>query len=354
MSTKLTLSTVRGQFISMDKTTLPDDLLATALERLRAHGITATVETQQVRLRKTTADAQVRIGYGGREFAYTVELKRGLRPNALGAVIHQVERLGEQGLLVADYVTPPMADELRARGVPFVDAAGNAYLDQPPLLVWIKGERPRTPAPANRATGRAFHASGLQVLFALICEPEWAALPYRELAQRANVAHGTVGWVMAELPRLGYVTEMRGRRTLIQRERLLQQWAEFYPRTLRPRLLLGRYRTDTLAWWETIDPAKYGAVLGGEPAGARMTRHLRPGAATFYAQKIDPRLLVDLRLRPDDDGNVEIHRRFWTFDAEDAALAPAPLVYADLMATGDGRCMETAKLIYERLFRADA
>jgi hypothetical protein len=29
-------------------------------------------------------------------------------------------------------------------------------------------------------------------------------------------------------------------------------------------------------------------------------------------------------------------------------------VYADLMATGNGRCMETAKLIFEQIVRADA
>jgi hypothetical protein len=123
---------------------------------------------------------------------------------------------------------------------------------------------------------------------------------------------------------------------------------------LRPRLLLGRYQAETLAWWDTLDPTTYGAVLGGEPAGGRITRYLRPGTATFYAQKIEPRLLIDLRLRTDPAGNVEIYRKFWTFDAADAALAPEPLVYADLMATGDGRCIETAKLVYERMFGGDA
>src|SRR5487761_2105781 len=214
----------------MDKATATADLLTAALTRLHGYGMTTAVDGQEVRLRKTTADAIVRIGYGGREVTYAVELKRGLRPNALGAVIHQVERLGEQGLLVADYVTPQMAEALRARGIPFVDAAGNAYLDQPPLLVWVKGE----------------------------------------------------------LPKLGYVAEMRGKRRLLQRARLLQQWAEFYPQTLRPRLFLGRYHADTLEWWDKIDPTKYGAVLGGEPAGGRITGFLRPGTATFYAEKIDP------------------------------------------------------------------
>jgi len=338
----------------MDNTVAQADLLAAALARLRAYGITATVAAHELQLRKTRADALVDIGYGGREVTYTAELKRGLRPNALGTVIHQVERLGEQGLLVADYVTPPMAEALRARGIPFIDAAGNAYLDQPPLLVWIKGEKPAAAIPADQPTGRAFQASGLQVMFALICNPEWADLPYRQLAQRTDVAHGTVGWVMTELAKLGFVVEMRAKRALVQRERLLQHWAEFYPRMLRPRLLLGRYRADTLTWWDTIDPTQYGAVLGGEPAGGRITRYLRPGTATFYTQKIDPRLLIDLRLRTDPGGNVEIYRRFWTFDATDVALAPEPLVYADLMATGDGRCMETAKLVYEKFLGRNA
>ena len=40
--------------------------------------------------------------------------------------------------------------------------------------------------------------------------------------------------------------------------------------------------------------------------------------------------------------------------ADDAALASDPLVYADLMATGDSRCIETAKLIFDRIVRADA
>ncbi len=335
----------------VDKTAALDPLLAAALEKLQGYGITAAIEGRKVQLRKTVVDAIVRLGYGGREVKYAVELKVGLRPKVLGAVIHQLERLGEQGLLVADYVTPPMAEELRARGIPFVDAAGNAFLDQPPLFVWVKGEKPRLTAGVDRPAGRAFRASGLQVLFALICKPEWVNLPYREIAQRVKVAHGTVGWVMAELPQLGFVAELGGERRLIQRERLLQQWAEFYPRTLRPRLALGRFRAETLDWWNTIDPTKYGAVLGGEPAGGRITRYLRPGTATFYTEKIDPRLLVDLRLRTDTGGNVEIYRRFWTFDAEDIALTPAPLVYADLMATGDGRCIETAKLIYDQIFR---
>ena len=330
------------------------DLLETALARLRGYGVAAAIEDNGVPPRNTRADASVRLGYGGRDATYVVVLKRGLRPAALNAVVHQIERLGAPGLFVADFITPPIANELRTRRIPFLDAAGNAFLDQPPLFIWVQGRKQLTAGLARQPAGRAFQASGLQVLFALICHPEWIDLPYREIARRANVAHGTVGWVMAELPKLGYANEMRGKRRLLQRERLLQQWAEFYPHTLRPRLLLGRYRAETLAWWDTFDPTRYGAVLGGEPAGGRITRYLRPATATFYADRIDPRLLLDLRLRTEEDGNVEIYRRFWTFDGDDATLAPEPLVYADLMTNGDGRCMETARLIYERIVHPGA
>ncbi len=291
----------------------------------------------------------IRVRFRGHQKTLVAEVKRGLRPAGLAAVIHQVERLSRQGVLIADYVTPAMADELRARGVQFIDAAGNAFFDQPPVLIWVKGQRPQKLVDVEKRDGRAYTASGLHVLFALICHPEWSAAPYREIAKNANVAHGTVGWVMPELHKLGYLAEVRGKRRLLRRERLLQQWAEFYPSTLRPRLLLRRLRAETLDWQDTVDPKRYGALLGGEAAGARMTGYLRPGAVTFYASHVDPRLLVDLRLRNDPNGNVEILQRFWAFAEDDEALVPAPLVYADLMATGDARCIETAKVVYERI-----
>lgn len=325
-----------------------DALIDAALDGLRQLGLTALREEAPHR---PEVDAMVRIGYGDQTTLYAAEAKRNLRPAALGAVIHQLERLGENALLIADHITPPMAETLRERRIAFVDTAGNAWLDQPPMLIWTTGKRPANIRKAEARGRRAFQATGMQVLFALICNPEWVNLPYRELAARVGVAHGTIGWVMAELPGLGFLATVDNTRKLVQRELLLQQWAAFYPRTLRPRLALGRFRPTNLEWWKTIDAAKYGAVLGGEPAGGRMTNYLRPGTATLYTEKIDPHLLVDLRLRPDPMGDVEILHKFWTFTDKDTGLAPAPLVYADLMATGDGRCMETAKIIFVDLFR---
>jgi hypothetical protein len=83
-----------------------------------------------------------------------------------------------------------------------------------------------------------------------------------------------------------------------------------------------------------------------------MTKYLQPGTATLYADEIDPKLLIDLKLQLDPkDGNVEVLRRFWTQPGQEPGIAPLPLVYADLLATGDARCIETAKLLHEQYFK---
>jgi hypothetical protein len=86
-------------------------------------------------------------------------------------------------------------------------------------------------------------------------------------------------------------------------------------------------------------------LIGGEFAAARLTRRLRPGTATFYVQALDPKALLKLVLKADKGGNVDFRRRFWNFPAEETQLTPNLLVYADLLAIGDARCLETAQLL---------
>jgi hypothetical protein len=83
--------------------------------------------------------------------------------------------------------------------------------------------------------------------------------------------------------------------------------------------------------------------MGGEGAAARLTRHLRPGTLTIFGKTAESRFLLDYPLRTDPAGEVEILRCSWSFDNEDPALVPTLLVYADLLAIGDARCLETAR-----------
>lgn len=342
----------------MPPRTLPTaPLLEAALQTAHTLGFTAELVQIEPKLGRTHADALVRLGHGENDARlYAVEVKRAMRPATLGAAIQQLERLGENALLVTDYVTPAMADTLKARRIPFIDAAGNAYVEHPGLLIWVKGQKPMAPL-VPPATGRAFQPTGLQVVFALLCNPQWINLPYRELAQHAGVAHGTVGWVIPDLEEQGFTAKLKGKRgtrRLFQREKLLGQWVDAYARNLRPRLLIGRYYVPTIDDWKKWPVAAHAGEWGEEPAGALLTDHLRPGALTIYAVKLPAQLAARQKFAKTPEHRrtveVQVRRKFWTFkdNNEARAIAPPVLVYADLLATGDGRCIETAKMVYER------
>jgi hypothetical protein len=253
-------------------------------------------------------------------------------------------------MLVTDYVTPQIAEKLRDQAVTFLDAAGNLFIDHPPLLFWVKGERPAAKPTAQMAHGRAFQPTGLKVVFALLCQPERIELPYREIAHLAGVAHGTVGWVMTGLVESGFVITLEGQqRRLRNRRRLLDIWIEAYARVLRQKLLLGRFRAPQRDWWRNVKFQDYGLQLGGEPAAAELDDYLIPGTTTFYGTRVPGKFLAEQRLKTDAKGDVELRQRFWnfTYDWQWPALVPPILIYADLLAIGDARCIEAAKRIYE-------
>ena len=331
--------------------------MATVLEALRVHGLKAELQGTDVRVDKTLrADARLRLRFGEVKLNPVVEIKRAVTPVMLGGIAAQARLYGVGKMpmiLLLDYATPQVAERLKALNIPFADTAGNVWLHHPQLLLWVTGRKPhagfRRPAPV----GRAFQETGLKVIFALFHKPELAGRPYRELAQFAGVAHGTVGWVMADLVKNRHLAIFgQGRKTtrkLRDLRRLLDDWCVAYARTLRPKLAQARLRADRPDWWRKIDFHANRMLLGGEAAAARMTKYLQPDNVTLYAEGPATELMNALRMIRADDGEVEILKKFWTFDGpgSNADLVPPILVYADLLATGDPRCLETARMIYD-------
>lgn len=340
------------------------ELLQAAVQTLEAYGIPAEVELEPRTPAKgrARADAAFDLVLAGKHQTFLVEAKRWLTPGTLGHVVTRLRDLGKNAILVTDYVTPQVAERLKDLGIAFVDVAGNAYLHRPPVMIWVVGRKPIVARQRFRA-GRAFQPTGLKLVFALLCRPDLVNAGFREIATFAGVAHGTVGCVLGDLREMGYLVETGNKRTRVRRLRnagkLLTQWAEAYARTLYPQLLMGRYQTTEPDWWKKLDAGKYKVLLGAEPAAAIATRFLRPGVVTLYAKEAPTRLMLDYRLRKAEEGNIELRRRFWPFDHgwERPTLTPPALIYADLLATGDARCIETAQLVYDRylarLFKED-
>jgi len=335
-------------------------LLERALHALRrTTGLTAMLAAREPKaLKGHRPDAVVEIEEGGKRFQFFAEVKAVDRAVALAAVKNRLELYGRKGVLVAPYLTAELAQHCRDRlDLQFIDTAGNAYLRTPGLYVFVQGERPHGPtAPTTTGARGGGTATALRVAFVLLCRPELLNAPYREIAEAADIALGGVGGPFLDLQRRGYLAAapQRRNRRLLEPARLLDEWVTNFPIRLRPKLNPRRFRAPDAGWWEQARLPD-GARWGGEVAAAKLTKHLKPAAATIYLEPAKARealatLVQDHRLRADPQGNVEILDAFWKLPEEDRRrdLVPPLLVYADLMATLDPRNLEVAKRIREQ------
>ena len=325
-------------------------LIEGGLGNLRSLGLAVAAVRYAPKEHGGRLDAVARIGRGKAAQTYGIEAKRNLTPGNLGAALLQLEVYPGRKLLIAEYVTPPLAARLRGAGVGFVDLAGNAYLEHPGTLIWVTGNRPERPARSGRPV-RVFQPAGLRTVFALLCRPELANAPLRQLADAAGVALGTVARVVEDLRDLGYLRELGKRgRTLANRRKLLDTWVDAYPRQLRPKLQPRQFTAPQPGWWRRLNLERIGALLGGELAAAVLTNQLKPEIATLYlAHGLAPLMQAQVLLPPEREANVVVLPVFWRFDYPwpHKNLVPPLLVYADLAATGDDRNLAAARVIYD-------
>lgn len=295
-------------------------------------------------------DAIIKIQWDDLDNYFAAEIKNNVTRAILGVAVQQLNQFEQKGILVAKYINPRIADELKKMDVPFIDTVGNAYINEPPLFVYIKGNKLADKNILEQPT-RTFRPTGLQVIFALLCNPGLENKPFREIATKADVALGTVGWVVYDLRRMGYIVDAGPRnRRLVRKENLLNKWIAVYPEQLRPKKMIGRFRADNHNWWENTDLKEIKAFWGGEVAGNVMTEYLKPQIITVYAKQPIGRFLLKNKLKNDVKGDIEILKIFWEFeqDRQQNELVPPLLVYTDLLATGDTRNIETARIIYEK------
>jgi hypothetical protein len=332
--------------------TRENEILQTAVEALRNYLPT----NAQIALKREDfdlgrrADWLVHLVVEGKEITYDAEVKANVTRVANVLLMIHREGFRHPLLLVTKYINGQMADQLKKDGVNFIDTYGNAFINRPPIYIFVKGNRPQATIPPARLN-RAFRPVGLRMIYAFLRNPTFVNKTYRQIAVEVDAGLGTVDWVMRELKQLGYLVEIgqKGHR-LIKKKDLFQRWITEYPEQLKPKLLLGRYTGDP-DWWtgKMLDPHQ--VQWGGEIAAARLTKYLRPQIITIYTNPdYLNRLLIDNRLRKDINGDVEVLERFWRFEGDtnfDDIVHPI-LIYADLIATGNQRNIDTAKIVYDK------
>ena len=294
-------------------------------------------------------DGRIRIvtPFTTREF--DLEVKRThLTRVTVDGVLAQAARGGRRPwILFAPHVGRPLGQYLKGQGVNYVDVAGNCRLQiDRRHMALIEGR------PAERAAGqgRGIGAPGFRILFALLVKPGLLNAPLRQLAEAAGVATATAANRIAQLRKDGLVDQRGDVKALTRPRRMLELWLKGYETFVRPKLLIGRFRTqeqDPRAIEHLVEQALGRATMWAFGAGAaadRMTGYYRGPETVVHVQH----------------PNIDVAKRLHALRAEDGPLiliqAPGPvafegvvprtvaplLVYTELILAGDKRARDAA------------
>lgn len=317
----------------------------------RATGLHAEKRQAGFLAGKQPVDAIVRINQPTGPVEYLAEIRRTVTEPLLGQLVQRFAANPGKWIVIAPYVPAYIAKKMRELGLQFMDAAGNAYIHDAPLLIFMHGNRAKEPI-REKGQEVAFNTGAIRIIFALLCEPRLLNATYRELGAAAGTALGTVAGVMKALAADGYMLDI-GTKRLVRKQDLVEHWTRAYAARFRRQQLIGRFAADRADLWKDLQLGGRGALWGGEVAVNRLLHHLKPAITTLYAHRPVDALVVDLRLRKDDTGPIELRERFWRFTMTDpvADTVPPLLVYADLLATADARNIEAAQEVYDRFLK---
>lgn len=275
--------------------------------------------------------------------------------------------------VLAPRVTPQVAESFREKGVMFLDERGNCFVSRPGILIDVRGrtttlaaDGPGHPglvgARPRKRTASLFTPRRAQVAAVLLARPEIAASPIRYVAQEAGVSTGTAMQTLDLLAQSGYLSsnQLSGGYRLERGDELLSAWAQSFATGLGAELEVFR-GTGDLKRLAHLYPL-------GWVSGEQALSHLVMGGETAHIYLDDPAVLSEVlregRFRRAENGEIHICTAFWpTEGGRESGLrppervlspprplagwpvAPLPIVYADLVSTGEPRLMEVAEQV---------
>jgi hypothetical protein len=263
-------------------------------------------------------------------------------------------------LIVGDHISRRSAAAFRSAGIQFVDARGNAFISFGSVFVDVQGrtasidQTAGLPGRTSQRPTNLFSPGRAQVIFALLAWPELAGGKVREIANAAGRSVGQTHDALQLLEQAGFLVPTS--KKLTRTGELLDFWAAAYPSGLGRQLETSQYHGDISRSVRSDRPF----YLSGESAAGIDIP--RPATLTIYVDGADQKLPILNRWSrsPDHRPNVFVRHKFWVSprpDEEDPATtarnAPWPLVYADLMATGDARLGEVARSWRTQSARSD-
>ncbi|MCB0699213.1 MAG: winged helix-turn-helix transcriptional regulator [Chitinophagales bacterium] len=282
---------------------------------------------------------------------YTVEARSELRANQVPLLSSRTD-IG-QTIVIANKITKDAKDQLVLNKIAYIEGNGNIYLPNDDMYIWLDSNKP---APTSgKISSRAFTKTGLKVVFHFLLNEAFLRMSYRQIAEEVGTSLGNVTNILKALKSLGYLSaHPEGGYQLKQKNQLLDKWIDAYEHELKPSIEIGRFRykneNDYLNWKRTpLESQK--SYWGGEPGGHLQTGLLKPTELTVYTTENRDNLKEHYSWELDAEGYIRVYRKFWNYDRQKSTIAPAILLYADLLNSGTEKNAEAANRIFDDVLR---
>ena len=326
---------------------MKDEIVYTALENLNKNtGIQGIYAPSN---QTNELDGAVDFVLNNTTERFFVEVKKEIR-------YHQLEHINQMAithgnfLLISDSLFPNIKAEMRKKGISYLDAAGNIFLNTDKQHIWIEGHK--NEKKGIEKINRAFTSTGLKAVYLFLIDDNFINQTQRTIADEAGIALGNINLILHGLKEQGFLIETSKKVfQIINKKGLFEKWMAAYEDKLKPALHIGNFRLLDMSDgnnWKKINLKPDHTFWGGEPAGEIITNYLIPEILTIYTSETRNDLIKNYQMIPDPEGNIRVYKKFWKHQATYSQTVVHPLLaYADLLSTGNSRCVETANLIFE-------
>jgi hypothetical protein len=268
--------------------------------------------------------------------------------------VEWLKSLNNEVIVIFDKAPAAVKEQLRKENLSYLESSGNAFLSVDAFFLFINTEKGSSDA--TEKSGKAFSKTGLKIIYALLSSPYAAETNYRNLAELSGTSIDSVGRVLRELVAERYLVKTGSRGfNIVDRERLWNDWATLFNKTLRPKLkarVFDFQERDTEL--RSLLGQNTDGLIGGELAAEAMENHLISRKATIYVAGSFVDFALKHKMKPAKNGRITLLEKFWSksdnyFEVSESLVSPV-LVYADLLNDPSPRNLEAAHHLSNRYF----